>query len=509
MKRIIGFAALVATAFAAVGCSDFLNEQNPNAVPSAAYFTTEQDALKALNGVYQGLRSGSALGEGSTLYAEERSDNTGRTDNQSAAGEPFQFTDFSLLPTNSYLKGHWAALYQIVSRANFVLTYLDKVPFADEATREMYRAEALFCRALTYFHLVRKWGDVPMLTSYVENYQTVLEATVRVPAAKVYDQITADLKGALAASALPEIQPAGGKGRTCRAAVNALLGQVYLTMGCTLSGDKQARWTAAKQHLEAAWAARTFGSLSEIPYADVFDVSKKTTCKEILFQIVYLQGDPNYSSSIARNNQSVGETVNSQNVATARGTFVNEDLVYEYEANDVRKAFSVQYANDSKAKAWFITKFRDTSAAAGKNGYGGNDWILIRYADVALMLAEVENYLGNTAAAIAYLDQVRLRAGLPSYAASTTDPTYAAKYPTLKLAILHERRVELAFENHRIFDLLRTFTPAEFVEYIHAKKQAEYGISNLKNCGVKDTYYPIPFDEWKLNPEKMYQNAGY
>ena len=86
---------------------------------------------------------------------------------------------------------------------------------------------------------------------------------------------------------------------------------------------------------------------------------------------------------------------------------------------------------------------------------------------------------------------------------------YANRFPTLKSAILHERRVELAFENQRWYDLLRFFTPAELISYMHSKKGDDYGISNLQNFGEKDIYYPIPYDEWKLNPEGMYQNPGY
>ncbi len=76
-------------------------------------------------------------------------------------------------------------------------------------------------------------------------------------------------------------------------------------------------------------------------------------------------------------------------------------------------------------------------------------------------------------------------------------------------AILHERRCELAFENQRWYDLLRFFSTADLIEYMHGKNSADYGISNLNNFGEKDIYFPIPYDEWKLNPEKMYQNKGY
>src|SRR6476646_4681501 len=100
-------------------------------------------------------------------------------------------------------------------------------------------------------------------------------------------------------------------------------------------------------------------------------------------------------------------------------------------------------------------------------------------------------YLGNNAVAIQYLDMVRARAGMPSYEVSSFGPFYSASYPTLKLAILHERRVELAFEHHRWFDLLRTFTTDELVTYFKSKSQADFGIAKLANFNTKDRYFPI------------------
>jgi starch-binding outer membrane protein, SusD/RagB family len=86
---------------------------------------------------------------------------------------------------------------------------------------------------------------------------------------------------------------------------------------------------------------------------------------------------------------------------------------------------------------------------------------------------------------------------------------YEHQYGINQLAILHECLVELAFENQRLFDLLLTFTPTELVTYIRAKPQADFGAAKVSNFGTKDYYYSIPFDEVKLNPEKMYQNPGY
>jgi hypothetical protein len=104
---------------------------------------------------------------------------------------------------------------------------------------------------------------------------------------------------------------------------------------------------------------------------------------------------------------------------------------------------------------------------------------------------------------------VRTRAGMPVYATMLNDANYKAKYPTLKLAILHERRVELAFEHHRWHDLTRFFNATELVAYFKSKSQANYDNSPLTNITTKDYYFPIPYNEYKLDPSKMYQNPGY
>ena len=503
---ILGFATLLATS----ACNkDFLNQTDPNNQPVEQYFQTENDVLLAVNGIYQSLRSSNAIGESSGLFTEERSDNTGRNDSQSNAGEPFQFGDFSLLSSNTYLKSHWVDMYKCISRANLVLTNIDKVAFSSEDKKKSYTAEAKFLRALIYFHMVRKWGDVPLVTKQLTTLEEVDGATFRAKDTAVYGQIVNDLLDVVN-SPLPDFQTGANVGRVSKAAGNGLLGQVYLTMALTIeNGKKTENLTKAKQYLTACYDMRKFGELKDIPYADVFSVDKKTTCPELIFQIVYKQGDATYSSGIAASNQAKGETINSQKVATGVGGNVTGDLVNEYEANDLRKDFSIKYANADIVKDWFITKFRDASDAAGKNGYGGNDCILMRYADIILMLAEVNMYLGDNGSAIRFLDMVRARAGMPDYNTAMQNTAYSSKFPTLKLAILHERRIELAFENHRWYDLLRTFTTEELVTYFHAKDQTFYGIAKVANFSKKDRYYPIPFDEYKLNPEKMYQNPGY
>jgi hypothetical protein len=508
-KKITTILCLATFVLLSLACKkSFLEESDPNAVTLKENFKSANDVLLAVNGIYESLRSSNNIGESSDLWTDQRSDDTGTNDNQSNAGEPFQFNNFSLIPSNTYLKSHWVSLYGTITRANVVLSHIDDVQFTDSNLKLQYTAEAKFLRALEYFHLVRLWGDVPLVTKQLSSTE-VASATFREKQATVYAQIIADLTDVIN-SPLPNLQTAAGIGRVSKAAANTLLGQVYLTMATTLEqSDRLSNLNNAKTYLTNAYNMRTFGALSTIPYTDVFDVNKKSSCPELIFQIVNRQGDINYSSALAANNQAKGETINSLKASSGSGYNVTHDLINEYEAGDPRMAFSVKFANDPIVKDYFVTKFRDASDAAGKLGYGGNDWILMRYADVILMLAEVNMNLGDNPGAIQFLDMVRVRAGMPTYAVAMTDPVYSKSFPTLKLAILHERRVELAFEHHRWFDLLRAFNTDELVTYFKSKPQANFGSAQIANFSSKDRFYPIPFDEYKLDPLKMYQNPGY
>jgi starch-binding outer membrane protein, SusD/RagB family len=512
MKKSIYKLLIIALTFSLSSCGkDFLEQSDPNSVSASEYFKTENDILLAVNGIYQSLRSSNCIGENSGLFNDERSDDGGRNDNQSNAGEPFQFNDFSLLPSNTYLENHWSALYETITRCNAVLSNIDNITFNSSTTKDGYKAEAKFLRALIYFHLVRKWGPVPLVTKQLTSISEVADYTYRETRENVYTQIVSDLTDVVN-SELPNKRSSADIGRVSKAAGNALLGQVFLTMYTTLGSSESEKLIYlenAKTYLTNCYGMKTFTNLKDIPYTDVFDVNKKSTCPELIFQIVNKQGDKDYSSSIAANNQAKGETINSLITSTGVGGRASLDLVNEYESNDLRKAFTVKFANNASVKDYFITKYRDASSAAGTSGYGGNDWILIRYADIILMLSEVYMYAGDETKAIQYLNMVRERAQMPTYEESVKNTDYNTKFPTLKLAILHERRVELAFEHHRWFDLLRFFTINELVTYFGQKKQSEYGTAKLSNFSTKDQYFPIPYDEYKLDPLKMYQNDGY
>jgi hypothetical protein len=505
-NKVLIFAGMLSIAGITSCSKSFVEQTNPNAASVDNAYKTEADVAAGVYGVYQGLRSSNCVGEGAQLWTDDRADDVNTTDNQSNNGEPFQFSAFAIVPSNSYLYSHWAALYTPISRANIILSLIDKIPFASNDTKTQYEAELKFIRALMYFNLVREFGDVPLVTDRLTTADQAAALTFRVKREDVYTQIVADLKDVVSSN-LPVVQSAANKGRVSLQAANALLGQVYLTMGATLTNDKATNFNNAKTYLLACYNQKTFNNLSDIPFTDVFDVAKKSTNPEIIFQIVYKQGDPTYSSALAKNNQPKGETILSPFSSQGTGGLFTKDLFNEFETGDLRTNFSIKFSTPNNY--YFITKFRDATSGATSLGYGGNDWILIRYADVILNLAEVYMYLNDNATAITYLNMVRARAQRSDYATMMLDATYSAKYPTLKLAILHERRVELAFEHHRWHDLIRFFSPTELVDYIHAKSQANFDNSPLTNCTTKDYYFPIPLKETLLNPEGMYQNDGY
>ena len=257
----------------------FLEPINPNAVSADNGLKSENDIVNAANGVYQSLRSSYCIGENAQTWTDDRSDDVNTTDNQSNNGEPFQFTAFSLVASNTYLYGHWAALYAPIARANLVLSAIDKISFASDDTKKQYVAEMKFIRAMMYFHLVREFGAVPLVTDRLTTTEQAAAATFRASRDSVYAQIVKDLTDA-ANSNLPVVQSMANKGRVSLQAANGTLGQVYLTMATTLDASKKTEnLNNAKKYLLACYNQKTFTQLSDIPFADTsLDSTKLEAC---------------------------------------------------------------------------------------------------------------------------------------------------------------------------------------------------------------------------------------
>ncbi|MDR2953469.1 MAG: RagB/SusD family nutrient uptake outer membrane protein, partial [Prevotella sp.] len=462
----------------ASGCSDFLDESDPNSIPSNLFYETEADVLYGANGAYAALR-GNGYYKNMYLYSDVRAGNSTLQDTGASSGVLYQFANYSLMTDNSYIKDHFADLYKCITRTNEVLASAEKVSFKNEDTRNKVIAEMHFLRGLTYAHLVFQFGDVPIVTIPLRTKGEIWAHTKRDPKAQVYDLIISDLQITVN-SKLPDLQTGNGVGRASRAAANGILGKVYLMKAADsdFASEREANLKAAEKHLETAWAVKPFVSLNDIPYGDIFDKDKQATCPEILFQVMYQSGSSALSSNFNYIFQPSAQTGLTSVRSGSGNNIPTDNLMNEYETSplDLRKDISVGISKNVN----YTKKYTDLD---DPNGYGENDWIIIRYADIALMLAEVKMHLDDNTAAISYLNIVRNRAGLTDYIGSD-----------LREAIRKERRVEFAQEGQYWYDLLRLYSKSELITLMKTQNS---------NFTEKDFLFPIPYDEHKLDPKRM------
>jgi hypothetical protein len=325
--------------------------------------------------------------------------------------------------------------------------------------------------------MVQAWGDVPLVTKPITSAEAF--TTNRTPKADVYNQVIDDLKYAADHLTAPDKVPATG--RASNGAALTLLGKVYLTMN-----NKPAA-TQVLQQVYNSYNATTYNLLPEFGSLWGASLAQKNT-KESIFEIQYKGGANNPSSTYwpafsPFENFAITRFGGGMNQVT-------DDLYNEYETGDKRRdtSFELGYF---KGGNWIAIKFQKkwkdinapiVNAAESCN----NNFMILRYADVLLMLTEVT---GD----VQYLNKVRARAGLPLYG---TAQYPSAKYPTLDLAIEHERRMEFAMEFHRWFDLKRT---GRAVAVLSAKGKA---------VNEDKMVLPIPQFARDQNPD-LGQNKGY
>ena len=481
IKSLFAFGAIM---LSAVSC-DFLDEYDPNAVTVGNYYTSEDDITASLNGVYTSLTQ-NYVANNNHYFTDVRANATVVTNSGANSGIPYQFYNYTLTEENTYVYNRYSQLFRLISRANTLFAHLDDVSYADASSRDTYEAQARFLRALAYFYLVTEWGDVPLVLTVLNSTEEVKAHNYRRPKADIYEAIYADLKY-VTESPLKDVQPASDCGMVSKAAAWALWGKALLQYACDedFSSAKSVSLASAIEKLTKVWDLRTFNSLSDIPYAEIWDLTTQKSCAENIFQINYIQGNAELGSvwnylfgpeTAGVTSQHKGEM---QNVTT--------QIVYDsFEAEDVRKSF-LRAAIVSGQTYYHTVKYADLKC--GTDGYGGNNWVVLRYADVALMLAEAYYWSGDKTSARTYLDMVRKRAGLGDWDGSD-----------LRQGIYDERLHEFMQEGLRWQDMLRMYTPAEMIVHFSAINS---------NFSQKDLLLPIPYNERILNPEGLYQNPGY
>lgn len=496
-------------------CEKFLDEKPRVNVSTSGFYKTEEDFNLALNGTYAAVR-GIYGSRSAWIMGEMRSDNAHYdykpSDQALAVVQRYDVADFTDDRFNTQTAEKWYSCYAAIAKANGLLDQIDAATF-DAGKKSIIKGETQFLRALAYFELVRYYGGVPLYTHAVQNRQETY--LPRATAEDVYAFIISDAKAAVDQLAAPTSFPQTG--RVTKGAALTLLGDVYVTLK---------RFGEAEPLLKQV---TQMGYSLHPDYSNAFALNNKNGIESV-FEIQY---DANLATPQASNfiYNFIPRMANSAvvtgpgfNTITNWGGFntPTQDLLDSYEPDDERLAGSFAVAegtfngsDDFTASAVkpvvgytpapgkvgrpFTTKFLHAHTIAGQTN---DNWPVYRYAEVLLLLAECLNEQGKGGEALPYLNEVRDRAEID-------DVTETGK-EALRPIILHERQVELAFENKRWLDLLRAGNAQTVMNAYGIKQKLRYSylLPASYNVTIERLLFPIPNAEMLLNAQ-LIQNPGY
>ncbi|KAB7732224.1 RagB/SusD family nutrient uptake outer membrane protein [Rudanella paleaurantiibacter] len=498
MKKLTLFSLLL-LCLAGVSCKDdYLVTTDPTRIGADLFYQNQTQFEQAVNGVYGQLQT---ITNTAYLFTEFNTDNTtldfNPLDRGGAAGwEAFEFSTVN--PGNGEIANLWNQHYSTLYNINYALEKLAPSTIDANAKKEI-EGQLKFLRGYHYFNLARYFGDVVLVTSTLKNPDQAFDL-VRSPQAAVYTQVENDLKEAAALLPASRTKKVGWANK---GAALTLLGKLYLTK---------------KQYAEAVSTLKQVVPLgySLLPkYADIFDPAKKNG-PESIFEVQYQGGNDLGEQSnfmyVFAPRLSQGAVTGFANTPPGGRNIPTNDIMAAFEPGDLRKDVSFQPGytlNGTFVAIPFINKYRHPHTITGRTD---NNWPVLRYADVLLMLAEAINeQAGPTAEAADFVNQVRKRAGLKELGTLSKD--------AFREAVLKERRVELAFENHRWFDLQRTKTPAELAAFLNTYGAKEKANPTVGRGGIAfnaldyvysdfEYFLPIPAPQILIN-SKLTQNAGY
>ncbi|MBQ6710066.1 MAG: RagB/SusD family nutrient uptake outer membrane protein [Bacteroidales bacterium] len=525
-------------------CEGFLDKTPLVQMGAETYYSNEDELNAAALGTYAVMQNETYQLGHYMVWGDVCSDDADLGNNKSDAynwfgGNCLAMQDFSMLPTNGQATGHWNQGWTMINAATQLIENgKDK---NDIPNKDRYVGEGYFLRAYAYFNLLTQYADaggqwglpiVDHILTYDEYYMP------RATLADTWTHIENDLKKA--AELLPEKWDGANIGRVTKGAAMSLLGKSYIY---------QSKWQNAYDILqdveEAGWYKL------EPKFADVFALSHENGIESI-FEIQHsISGtgwsDSNEGSIIVFYNHDAGikqsdidagyvgadEKVSEKCETGWSMHCPTDDLIAAFEPGDPRLGATViapnefydghiHYnlgSNNGYQPKKFYTNFADRFA--GDESDLPTNIIVIRYADVLLFLAEASNELGKSGEALAYLEQVRGRAR-----SNSDDPTVLPKVTTtnkdeLREAIWHERRVELALEYHRTFDLVRQGRFGKVMKAYYEKyKDVEVehpnmpGVIYKTNKGKnfvegKNEYCPLPQRAIDDSRGSVVQNSGY
>ncbi len=477
MKKILIIIMAVASLTACKNSFLDLHPISQNDVNS--FYKTPNDINQAVNSAYGSLQANGEYGKDYVYIMEVSTDNSTLESITNGGGIYGDFDLYRVTASNPLLDEAWKTGYAGIQRCNIVLNRIDKIQPMADSVKAIRKGEVKFLRALTYFNMVRIWGNIPLVTTETTD-PNLLFNQGPADVSSIYNQIITDLTDA--SSALLQSYPSSDAGRATSGAAQSLLGKVYLTLK---------NYPMASQYLGNVINSKTYSLLPN--YADIFNVITINN-KESIFEVQYIKGGLGEGSAYANLFAPAGDKTLTGGVGATYGdNKPTADLVNAYEAGDTRKPATIGSLADGRLynKKYLDKPFLDSDA--------GNHFFVLRYADVLLMQAESLNETSYDATdadghALFYLNTVRVRAGLKRLIA-----TDLPDQVSFRKAIEKERRVELSFENHRWFDLVRTGRTQTVLN-------AGGGTFQLADYRL---VYPIPQSQLDANPSKIIQNPGY
>ena len=478
MKKILCTMALAS--FLTMSCTQEFIELSPQSTVSTdVLYITDGDFKDAITGVYGVFQT---QYENMWLYGDMRGDDSW---DELVKGTPAAMDLFTINNDDAVIRSTWRNYYNIIYRANTLLSRIESTDVSIVTNKDRHIGEAKFLRALAYFDLIRIYGNVLMITKPL-----TIEETYKVgreDVNKIYDEVI--IPDLMDAESKLQVKYTGADvGRVTQGAARSLLGKVYLT---------RKDFAKAEAKLQEV---TTMGYALLSNYNDLFDYTKDEHHSEYIFDIEYEQGigEGNcFTTNFTPKDPAIAAfygVTGGQNGANNPP----QSLFALYPDGDKRKDVTAANGHVNKDGVFVPLKPTSNDVQTFTKKYmvrllascdGRANWKVIRYADVLLMYAEALNENGKTDQALVYLNQIRVRAGVPAYAGLTKDET--------RENIYLERRLELSFEGHRWFDLLRT----------------ERALSTMTPYGMKSymTVFPIPLSQIQLinDPTIFPQNPGY
>ncbi len=465
-------------AVAGQGCKKFLDQNPVSSLTQETYYKTTEDVETAVIGCYASLRN---VYNDDPVLVGLRSDDSYIAVSESDIS---LIDNFSEASTNSYVAQYWQDAYFTIKQCNTVLQYLNVV--TDSTKKKYFEGEAKFIRAHMYFNMVRLWGDVPLVTNGNVAYNDVTYYP-RVNKDTVYKQIIADFSTAI--QNLPAAWDAAQVARVNVYAARGMLAKVYLT---------QKNYPASRALLQDLLTNP--GTFALQPsYKNIFGISNEMN-NEIMYAVRFKSNSNGLGETYTYNMDYLPGSVGYRSAGDYRGTTVFTA------ADSIRKNATFVTGGTYGSSYYDVPKYMDASAP--KNDAGA-DFIVLRYADIVLMFAEVANEMDGaptsaTSPSLVQLNRIRQRA---NPAATSLVYTYNSSavntQSAFRTTIKAERRREFGMEDQRWFDLLRWGDAVTAMNAHFVYRGLPIVVQPYQEL------YPVPQREVDISGHIITQNPGY